>query len=61
MSATNSHRRAEPMISWDHDFDTNAFYAKLRIPQKWHMEVSHSKRRLQLWWWLTKLVWSMPK
>lgn len=49
-----------PTIMWDEDFD-KGFYCKVMIPRMWLMEASHFKRKLQLWWWLTRLVWTMPR
>lgn len=51
----------EPRIDWIEDFDKAAFYCRVHVPRHWLMEASHFKRRLQLWWWLTKLSWSLPK
>jgi len=50
-----------PTIRWEEDFDLNTFYCKLLVPRAWLMEVSHRKRQLQLWWWLTILVWRLPR
>lgn len=50
-----------PKISWDQDFDSGDLYCKLRVPRSWLMEVNHFKRQLQLWWWLTTLVWRLPR
>lgn len=61
MSATNSQRRAKPLIQWEEDFDTNSFFCKVCVPRSWLMEASEFKRRLKLWWWLTKLSWTLPK
>ena len=49
-----------PRIWWDEDYDENAFYCKVRVPHSWLMEASQFKRRIVLWWWLTKLAWSLP-
>lgn len=54
-------KRKAPTISWGSDFDTDRHYARVTIPFAWLMERSHLKRQIQLWWWLTKLVWTMPK
>ena len=50
----------EPTIMWEEDFE-HGFYCKLLIPRRWLVEASHFKRQVQLWWWLTKLVWRLPK
>lgn len=44
-------------IHWDNDFDRNGYTARLAIPHSWMMESSLFKRKIILWWWLTKLVW----
>jgi hypothetical protein len=49
-----------PTIRWGEDFD-KGFYCKVMIPRAWLMEMSHLKRRMYLWWWLTKLVWTLPR
>ncbi len=54
-------RHKEPLIQWAEDFDTQALYCKVSVPRSWLMEASEFKRRLRLWWWLTKLSWSLPK
>jgi hypothetical protein len=51
----------EPMIAWARDMENDAFYCRVVVPDKWLTEVSHIKRRLLLWWWLTQLAWSLPK
>jgi len=51
----------EPMIQWDRNFENDAFYCRVIVPRTWLMELSHFKRKLLLWWWLTQLAWSLPK
>ena len=50
-----------PVISWAEDFDTLDMKCQVRVPRGWLMESSQFKRRFRLWWWLTKLAWSLPK
>jgi hypothetical protein len=50
-----------PTVQWGSDLETDIYYCRVIIPYRWLMEASHFKRRLQLWWWLTRLAWSLPK
>jgi hypothetical protein len=50
-----------PIIKWENDFDNDIFVCKIGVPHGWLAEASHARRRLKLWWWLTKLAWSLPK
>jgi len=51
----------EPTIQWDHWTERDAFCCRVIVPRNWLMELSQFKRKLRLWWWLTKLAWSLPK
>jgi len=51
----------KPSVAWVEDFNDYSFYCKVRVPRDWMMEASVFKQRLRLWWWLTKLAWSLPK
>lgn len=53
--------RSEPVISWEQDFDTLDMKCQVRVPTRWMMESSEFKRKLLLWWWLTRLAWRLPK
>lgn len=48
-----------PRIVWEEDFD-HGFYCKVLVPRTWLMERSRFKRQLQMWLWLTRLVWTLP-
>jgi len=50
-----------PLIQWDEDFATNRMVCRVFVPYSWMLEASHFRRKLQLWWWLTRLAWSIPK
>ena len=49
----------KPFIQWVQDPGGES-YVKLRIPRSWLAEKSLTKRKLQLWWWLTGLIWRLP-
>ena len=51
----------QPLISWGYSHESDNHFCSVCIPRAWLMETSHLKRRLQLWWWLTKLTWSLPR
>ena len=51
----------EPIIQWDRNLEHDALYCRVIMPRNWLMESSSFKRRLRLWWWLTRLAWSLPK
>lgn len=52
---------SEPRISWENDIDYEHFQCRVVVPYNWLMEASAFKRRLRLWWWLTRLAWTLPK
>lgn len=51
----------QPEIRWGKSLADQTLRCQVRVPFSWMMESSHFKRKLQLWWWLTRLAWSIPK
>ena len=51
----------EPRISWQHNEEKDNMVCSIVVPRGWLMELSLFKRRFTLWWWLTKLSWTLPK
>ena len=50
----------QPEVYWYQDFDTLAYCCAIQVPRSWCMESAAWRRKLLLWWWLTRLVWKMP-
>ena len=61
MTRESSPTPKQPLISWGESFETGNLFCSVSVPRSWLIENSHWKRRLQLWWWLTRLAWSLPK
>jgi hypothetical protein len=52
---------SEPRISWEENIEHDRFQCRVTVPRSWLMERSLWKRRLRLWWWLTRLALTLPR
>ena len=51
----------EQKIQWDRNIEHDAFVCRVIVPCSWLIVESNFKVKLRLWWWLTRLAWSLPK